>query len=399
MAEPLAGIKVLDMTKGWAGPGAGMHLADQGAEVIKIEPPGGEEGRLFITLPPIHGEARGFLVVNRNKRGMVVDLSHPQGREIIYRLVDRADVFMENFRPGGAERVGLDFETLRSRNRRLIYVSLSAMGPRGPYAGQPGYDLTLQGLSGIMMERRHPDGTPMTAGLWAIDLSTSIMLAYGIALALLVREHTGVGQRVETALLNQGVAMQSVELVRTLEETKEGKAARRFALQAMWAPYCCADGEWLICAVVSNEHWQRWCRAVGAEELLQDPEFDDSMKRTLQSEVLYPIVSSIYASRPRGEWLKILQGADLACVPLLRREEVFSHPQFVENQMVTEVEHPTAGRLQMMGIPLRLKDTPTQIRRPAPTLGQHTLEILSELGYSQAEMKDLSRLGVIVPGK
>ncbi|MEK7848843.1 MAG: CoA transferase, partial [Chloroflexota bacterium] len=218
MAGALEGIRVVEMTRGWAGPGAAMYLADQGAEVIKVEPPGGDEARRFFTSSPIGGEDRGFLVVNRNKRGIVVDLSAPKGKDIIHRLLARADVFLENFRPGVAERLGLDYSTLHARYPRLIHASLSALGTKGPYAGLPAYDMVVQALTGIMGQRQHPDGTPMSAGVWVADCSTPITLAYGITLALLARERTGVGQRVETALMYQGLAMQSVEMVRGEEE-------------------------------------------------------------------------------------------------------------------------------------------------------------------------------------
>lgn len=397
MAGPLEGIKVVELARGWAGPGAGMYLADQGAQVIKVEPPGGDDARRFYTSAPIGGEDRGFLVVNRNKRGMVVSLSTPSGREIIHRLLDGADVFLENFRPGVAERVGLGYDTLHARYPRLIYASLSALGTRGPYAGQPAYDVVVQALSGIMGQRQHPDGTPMSAGVWVTDCSTPMTLAYGITLALLVRERTGVGQQVETALVNQGLAMQSVELVRG-EEEKGGRAPQRFMAQAMYSPYQCADGLWLVCVVVNNDQWRRLCHILGMETLAEDPEFDDPLKRARGTEVLHPILANLYATHPREEWLRQLHEADLPCAPVLRREEVFSHPQFVENDMIVEVEHPTAGKLKMMGVPLRLSQNPPpplSAGRPSPTLGQHTQEVLLELGYSQAEVDDMAAQRII----
>jgi crotonobetainyl-CoA:carnitine CoA-transferase CaiB-like acyl-CoA transferase len=373
-----------------------MYLADQGAQVIKVEPPGGDDARRFYTSAPIAGEDRGFLVVNRNKRGMVVSLSTPTGREIIHRLLDGADVFLENFRPGAAERVGLDYDTLHARYPRLIYASLSALGARGPYAGQPAYDMVVQALSGIMGQRQHPDGTPMSAGVWVADCSTPMTLAYGITLALLVRDRTGVGQRVETALVNQGLAMQSVELVRG--EADGTRPPQRFMAQAMYSPYQCADGLWLVCVVVNNDQWRRLCHALEAEALAEDPEFDDSLKRARETEVLYPILSNLYAARPREEWLHLLREADLPCAPVLRREEVFSHPQFVENDMIAEVEHPTAGKLKMMGVPVRLSQNPPRqlsLGQAGPTLGQHTREVLLDYGYSEAEVASLYNEGVV----
>ncbi len=278
MGGPLEGIRVVEMTRGWAGPGAGMYLADQGAEVIKVEPPGGDDARRFFTSAPIGGEDRGFLVVNRNKRGMVVNLSTPRGREIIHRLLEKADVFLENFRPGVAERVGLDYDILHTRYPRLIHASLSALGLKGPYAGLPAYDMVVQAFSGIMGQRQHPDGTPMSAGVWVADCSTPMTLAYGIMLALFHRERTGVGQRVETALLSQGLAMQSVELVRGEGEVREF-APQRYSAQPVYSPYQCSDGQWLVCVAVNNDQWRRLCQALDAEALVGDPEFDDPLKR------------------------------------------------------------------------------------------------------------------------
>ncbi|MDP6509717.1 MAG: CoA transferase [Dehalococcoidia bacterium] len=396
MATPLEGIKVVEMARGWAGPGAGMYLADQGAMVIKVEPPGGDDARRFYTSAPIQGEDRGFLVVNRNKRGMVVSLATERGREIVHRLLEDTDVFLENFRPGVAEKLGMDYDTLHPRHPRLIYASLSGLGARGPYSGLPAYDMVVQAFSGIMGQRHHPDGTPMNAGVWVTDCSTPMMLAYGITLALLVRERTGVGQRVETALLNQGLAMQSVELVRG--EADRQRAPQKYSAQPMYSPYQCADGQWLVCVVVNNDQWHRLCRALDAEALAEDPEFDDPLKRARGTEVLYAIMSNLYASRPRDEWLEVLREADLAVAPVLRREEVFTHPQFLENDLIAEVEHPTAGKLNMMGIPVKLSETPPRTPEStvaSPTLGQHTRQVLLEHGFSETDVASLYDEGIV----
>jgi CoA:oxalate CoA-transferase len=257
--------------------------------------------------------------------------------------------------------------------------------------------MVVQALSGILGQRQHPDGTPMTAGVWVADCSTPMTLAYGITLALLVRERTGVGQRVETSLVNQGLAMQSVELVRG--EGESTRPPQRFMAQAMYSPYQCADGQWLVCVVVNNEQWRRLCHILGAEALAEDPEFDNPLKRASQTEVLHPILSNLYAARPREEWLRLLQEADLPCAPVLRRDEVFSHPQFVENDMIAEMNHPTAGKLKMMGVPVRLSHNPPRqlsTGQAGPTLGQHTREVLLELGYSDEDIRAMREGGVII---
>ena len=393
--QALEGVRVVEVAQVWAAPGAGMYLADQGADVIKVEPPWGDEARRLLTQPPIAGgESRAFLAINRNKRGIALDIAHPQGQDVLYRLVDQSDVFIHNFRPGVAPKLGYDYQTLSRRNPRLVYVEVSAFGQHGPYARRRGYDLLFQSLSGILSKRRTAEGTPIASGVWVADASTPIAIAYGVTLALLARQRTGRGQRVEAALLHMALAMQTVDMVRVERENPQ-QFGTDFSAQALYSPYRCQDGRFIQLAVIGDQQFAAMCRALELEHLIDDPEFGDSLKRAQRSQELHELIAGIVATRSRDEWLETLERHDVAAAPVLERNEVFDHPQVQANGMFATQEHPQAGRVDMVDVPVRLSDTPGGLRRPAPLLGQHTQEVLEELGYSQEELQRLRAMKVI----
>jgi len=391
----LAGVKVLDLSQMWAVPGAGMYLADQGADITKVEPPWGDDARRLVTATPLKGENRHFLLVNRGKRGIVVDITNPEGRGIIYRLIQRVDVLLHNFRPGVAERLGYGYDTLRALNPRLIFVEVTPFGLKGPYADKRGYDLVTQGLTGILSRRRMPDGTPIEAPVWVADCSAPMLIAYGVVLALLARERTGRGQKVETSLLAAAIAMQSVEMVRGVEEVNPPTS---YAVQAMFAPYRCRDGEWLVLVVANNEQWNRLCKVLGIAHVAADPGFSTALARSERSGELASILEGVFATKPREEWLELLQAEEVPCAPVLEREEVFNHAQVLENELIVEVDHPRAGRVRQMGLPVRLSEMPGALGSPAPAFDQHTDEVLREVGCTADEIRALREKGIVGKG-
>lgn len=390
MRMALEGIKVLDLASMWAAPSAAMYLCDQGADVIKVEPPQGDEARRLFTHPKLGNESPSFLVVNRNKRGIVVDLRQPEGLDIVKKLAQASDVVVHNFRPKFTRQMGLTYDELAAANPGLIYVELSAYGKKGPYADRPGYDVLFQALSG-MLHRRLPDGTPITAGVWAADCSSPIALAYGVALALLERQRTGRGQKVETSLLNMAIAMQFVDLVKPEAEPPGERAP---ATQPTFAPYRCADGRWIIPVALSDKEWARLCTVLGLPHLIDDPRFATAQARTNNNEI-FSILEGILGTRPRDEWLRLLEQGDVPCAPVLDRDEVFTLPQVVENEMMVQIDHPTAGRTVMMDVPIKLSANPPRPVGPSPLQGQHTDEVLGELGYAKEAIADLRAAGVI----
>ncbi len=397
MAYPLAGIKVLDISQMLAVPGSGMYLGDQGADVIKVEPPWGDENRRVLTASPIQTKqgplSRQFLPLNRNKRGMVVDIRSDEGREVIYKLAERADVFLHNYRPEACKRLGYDYETLHRINPRLIYLAFTPYGAKGPYVAKPAYDRVVQAISGIHGRRRLPDGTPLAAGVWVADSATPILIAYGIALALLMREKTGVGQKVEVSLLGGAMAMQAVDLVRT--EQDKASPPRSLADQAMYSPYRCQDSEYLCIVIVTEKEFVGLCKVLDTEHLATNPDFLTHEKRAENSDTLYHILEGIFSTKPRDEWMRLLDEANLPAAPILRPEDVFYHPQMLENELIIEVDDPRAGKVRMVGFPVKLSDAPAEVRTMAPDLGQHTDEVLTETGYTKAQIEQLRRKGVI----
>lgn len=392
MPGALEGIVVLDLAQMWAVPLAGAYLADQGADVIKVEPPWGDEARRTIAVAPLHGQNRHFIAINRNKRGIAVDLRQPEGVEVVRRLAQRADVLLQNFRPGVAERLGLGYGDLKRLNPRLIYVASTPYGPRGPYAARRAYDLLVQAHAGLLSLRRAADGTPLTSGVWIADMSTPMLIAYGVTLALLDRARTGRGQKIEMALLYAAVAMQAVDLVRGADEREP---ARSFAAQAMYAPYRCADDRYLILVVVSEAEWRALCQALEIEHLADEPRYATSALRAEHSVELAGLLQGIFETRPLDAWLERLSALDVPCAPVLTRHEVFDHPQLVENEMIVSLDQPGVGPVRLAGVPVRLSEQPPTLRRPAPGLGEHTDEVLREFGYGPAEIAALRATGAV----
>ena len=390
MQAALDGIRVIDMASNTAGPGVSMYLGDLGADVIKVEPRYGDAARATGTTAFLKENSRRFITLNRNKKGITVDIRTPEGREIIHKLASRADVMVSNFRPGAAERYTLDYDTLSRINPRLVYAAVSAYGTRGPHAGRGAYDRVLQGMAGVMY-RHMPDGTPLTAGLYAADTSTPMLLAYGVMAALWAREKTGVGQKVEASLLHTWLALQLTELTQAEDDPAPG--AER--VDGGFGIYECADGKWINIAPNNDRQFTRMCQVLGLDYVLEDPRFTDHAQRPQLRKEVHSKVAEIMKAESSDERLEQLYEADIPAGPILDRAEVLEQPQVVENEMLMDVPHPKVGRTRMVATPLRFSATPAAVRHAAPQLGEHTAEILEHLGYAPEEIAALRNSEVV----
>ena len=393
--SPLDGIRVVDLSRVVSGPYCTMTLADMGAEVIKIEEPGrGDESRAFGP-PFLGGESPYFLSINRNKRSCTVDLKSDDGRAILQRLVARADVLVQNFRPGAVERLGLDYDSLAPRHPRLVYCSISGFGDSGPDAARPGYDLIVQGESGLMDLTGEPDGPPTRIGTSIADLTTGLMAAQGILLALYARQTTGRGQHVRVAMLD---AVVSLLTYNTGNYFATGEApTRRGNDHPSVAPYQtlrAADG-WINLGIANDALWRRYCDAIERPDLRDDPRFATAPERVRHRAELIPIIEALTEERTVAEWMELLGAAGVPCGRIRNVAEVCTNPQLTERGKVVERPHPTAGAVKTIGQPIELDDTPAQIRTAPPLLGEHTNEVLREAGYADREILALRNRGVV----
>ena len=391
--KPLHGIRVIDLTQAMAAPFCTMNLADMGADVIKVEPLGGEDMRRGSTQK--NGHSATFMTMNRGKRGLAVDLKTPGGVEIVRRLAKTADVFVQNYRPGAARRLGVAYEDLAPLNPRLIYCAISGFGATGPYAARGGYDLIAQGMSGILSVTGEEDGPPAKAGVPVSDLAAGLFGAYGILSALEYRERTGEGQFVDTSLLEAAMALtvwESTEHWATGRTPKPLGSAHRLA-----APYQAlraSDGYFTVGAN-TDKLFSALCDAIGRPELVRDPRFSDRAARLAQRPALVAEIEKATTGEPRAHWLGRLDAAGVPSGPINSYPEALADPHTLARGMVVDLVHPGAGAVKALGVPVKLSDTPGAVDRPAPLLGQHTAEILTELGYSDAEQQELRAARVI----
>lgn len=393
---PLDGIRVLDLTRVLAGPYCTMFLGDLGAEVVKVEQPGVGDDTRGWGPPFTGGESAYFLCVNRNKKGVTVDLKSKEGIALVRRLAEHADVLIENFRPGAMERLGLGEKDLRAANPRLIYASLSGFGADGPMSDAPGYDLIVQAWGGLMSITGPADGEPSKVGVAIIDLVAGLMLGKSIAAALFAREKLGVGQKIDTSLLEAEVAclinVGSNYLV-------EGNIPRRWGnAHPSIVPYQSfktVDG-YLVIGVASEGIWRRFCQAIGRAEWADDSRFEKNSNRVENRSLLIGLLAEIFLDRSTDEWLKLLNSVGVPCAPVQTVDQVFQAPQVLHREMLVQVEHPTAGIVRMAGIPVKFSATPASVRLPPPLLGQHTEEVLASwLGMDGQEIAELRRKDVI----
>lgn len=395
MPGALAGIRVLDFTIAQQGPYATLLLADMGADVIKVEQPGkGEVGRL-LGIDRKTGFSAYFLAINRGKKSLTLELKCDKGREVALRLARDCDVVAHNFRPGVMEKLGLSYEAFRVVNPRVIYAGASAFGTKGPLRGKPGNDILAQAMGGLMSVTGDGDA-PVPAGAALADHIGAITLALGIVSALLARERTGVGQRLECSLLGSLLAAQSWEMTHYMM-TRElpSKAGRGHThLPLLWYTYHTADG-WLALGGVDPSRWPGFCGAIGRPELETDERFDTIGKRIRAREGLNRLMDEHFSTRSTGEWLPLLEAADIFCAPVYNYEQLTSAEQVRANGYVTSLAHPRVGETQLVACPITFSETPAAMAGPEPALGEHTAAVLRSFGYSDRQIRGLRRQGVV----
>ena len=397
---PLAGVNVIDLTHVMAGPTCTLMLADMGAEVIKIEKlPGGDDSRQSVP-PKIGGEAASFLMMNRNKRGVVLDLKSPRGAEILRRLVRTADVLVENFAPGVIDRLGFGYEALRQENPGLVYCSLSGFGRTGPYRARRGFDLVAQAMSGIMtFTGDRPDSPPVKCGAPLSDITAGILAAMGILAAYTHRLKTGEGQWVETSLFEAALVQTYWQAAIALATGTAPRAmGSAHPLNAPYQAFEAADG-WIVVGGANQKNWLRLLDVLGAPELARDPRFVDNPARMANLAALASELGRRFKAKPAAVWLDALDRSGVPCGPVQDMLEALADPQTIARQMVVEVPHATLGTVKTLGLPVKFSKTPGGLRRGAPLYGEHTREVLAECGFGADDIAALERDKVVVSAR
>jgi crotonobetainyl-CoA:carnitine CoA-transferase CaiB-like acyl-CoA transferase len=392
-ARALDGLRVLDVTQVMAGPYCAMVLADLGADVIKVEPPAGDSTRV---MPGASGrDSPSFNAVNRGKRGIVLNLKTPAGREVLLRLARATDILIENYRPGVMAALGAGYEALAAINPRIIYASISGYGQTGPHRSKGGFDLVAQGVSGIMSVTGEPGGAPAKAGVPLTDLGAGLFAVIGILAALEHRRRTGMGQQVDTALVDAGVALSVWEATEYFSGVGVPKALG--SAHRMNAPYQairCADG-YVTLGAANDRIFARLCDLLGHPEWLQRAEFATNASRVRNRAVLADAIEAITRQQPRAHWLAVFDANDIPCGPINDYAQVFADPQVQAREMMVETDHPTLGRTRTLGSPIKMSATPPDVTRRAPLLGEHTDEILRAAGYTDGQIATLRAAGAV----
>lgn len=392
---PLSGIRVLELTHAWAGPYCGMMLADMGAEVLKIESPR-QQPEARGGYPYANGESVIFMMLHRNKKSVTIDLKHPRGHEIFLELVRSADVLIQNFRPGLMSKLGLDYKQLSQHNPGLIYASLSGYGSTGPYSDDPGVDmiaLALSGLAATTMENGRP---PVSLGGPVCDIGAGMWAAFGILSAYVWRQQTGRGQHVDASLLEAGLAymVAQVAMHYHTDLSSRPKGGRRDAGNAPSGFFRALDGHYIAVFASYPALWDRFVVAMGLQHLDADPRFGSREQRTTNAEALHDMMDKIFGTQPASYWVELLRKAGVPAGSVNTVAEMVRDPQVLARDMLVPQEHPTAGTVHMVGVPVKLSAAPGQIRHPPPTLGEHTDEVLGALGLED-ELTALHAAGIV----
>jgi len=390
----LDGIRVLDFTQVLAGPYGTSLLGDFGADVIKVEPPGGEPFRSIDNLIA-PGESGYYYGINRSKRAITLNLKHPSARPVLERLVAGSDVVAVSFRPSAVAKIGLDHASLSAINPRLVYCSLTAFGETGPLAAEPGMDIVVQALSGVMALTGDPDRPPVKTGPSIADVTGAFLMVTAVLAGLRVRDRDGVGQHVSVNLLDGQVAMLAnfiTPYFRTHEPIR--RAGGGHPQVVPYQVFEAADGS-MVVACLNDTFWAPLCRAIGHEELIDDPRFATNPVRAAHRAELVPFLETIFAAGTRDVWLDRLRRHGMPCAPVFELEEALSQPQVVHNESLTELKHPVHGAYVVPNNPIRMSATPPQPHGCVPAVGEHTREVLSEFGFTQAEVQDLEASGAL----
>jgi formyl-CoA transferase/CoA:oxalate CoA-transferase len=394
--SPLSGLTVVDLTRVLSGPYCTLLLADMGARVIKIEQPGhGDDTRAWGP-PFVSGESAYFLSINRNKESLTLDLKRPEGRRILDALIDRADVVVENFRPGTMERLGLGYPEVAKRWPRLVYCSISGFGQTGPRRAEPGYDAVIQAEGGLMSITGDAGGPPFRLGVAIADIVSGMFAAQGITYALLARERTGRGQQVDVGMLDATAALLTYQAgIYFATGQTPGRMGNRHPTIVPYETFPASDGDFVV-AVGNDEQWRRFCAAIGAPELQADERFATNRGRVSHYDTLRPRLVEKLRTRTRAEWVAALKTAGVPCGAVREVAEVLQDEHLHARHMIEAVEHAVAGTVNVLGVPIRLSETPGTVRTAPPVLGQHTDAILrDELALNDEEISALRSAGVI----
>lgn len=392
---PLGGLVVLDLSRVMTGPFCTMLLADMGARVIKVEQrDGGDDTRAWG--PPFdRGESLYFRSVNRNKESLTLDLKHPGGRGVLDRLLARADVLVENFRPGTLERQGLGYEQLAPSYPRLVYCSISGFGRQGPRRDQPGYDVVIQAEGGLMSVTGAEDGAPYRMGLPISDIVAGLYAAHGVTLALLARERTGSGQLVDVALLDAAVSLLTYHATRYFATREPSRRmGNGHPSIAPYDTFATSDGV-MVLAVGNDAQWARFCTAAGLESLASDPRFATNPDRVAHRDALTAILQAHLRTRTRSTWIALVGGAGVPCGSVRDVGETLDDPQLAARDMIVELDQGIDDVVRLIGLPVKLSANPGRVRTPPPRLGEHTNDVLGEIGFSMLEIERLRNDRVI----
>lgn len=397
-ALPLQGVKVLDVTQVMAGPFAGMLFADMGADVIKIEPPGtGDQTRGAMGFKMKGPDSMGFMNLNRNKRSIAINLKSDAGKKVLFALVKEADILIENYRPGVMNKLGVGYEVLSKINPRLVYVSISGFGQSGPWADRPGFDLMAQAMSGVMSVTGHGDGRPVKAGVPVADIGCALFAVYGALSAYVGAQKTGLGQMVDASLFDSALAFSIWD---TSEYWGTGKPPVALGTaNRMSAPYQAVQAQdgWFVMGATNNKLWHKLCTLIGREELLSDARFSSIANRLANREVLISELEDTFLKNTAPFWIDALLANGIPAGPILDYPRAFDSEHGRHRQMKMEIDHPIEGKVPNIGFAVKMLGTPQQVRRHPPLLGEHTREVLHEVGFDESAIAVLDQSGAFAP--